>query len=226
MRALLILLLVFATTPAYGAKGKWLPFRRARPSIGRSLPQVPKTEMAGRVCGWAGCDMCNRLHTAWESSHSPEWLPAPVPPPDELAFVPTPQSVVDAMLAAVRPMPSDVLYDIGCGDGRILITAVREYGCQAVGIEVNPETADLARANVRAAGLEGSIVVQTGDALKFSFNEATIVTMYLYVETMERLTPYIEHATRIVSYSHPIPGRVNTKFMVGDHPVYVWTREE
>ncbi len=217
MRPLLILLLMLATTPAYGAR-KWRLFRRARPSVSRSLPQVPKTEMAGRVCDWAGCDMCNRLHAAYEA----ESLPDPVPAPDDLPFVPTPHAVVDAMLAAVRPTRSDVLYDLGCGDGRILIAAARDYGCRAVGIEINPETAELARENVRAAGLEGKIVVRTGDALKFNLDGATVVTMYLYVDTMERLVPYIKRATRIVSYSHPIPGRVNEKFMVGDHPVYLW----
>lgn len=216
MRPLLILLLIFATTPAYG---KWRPFRRARPSVSRSVPRVATEHMAGRVCSSPSCGMCNRLHAAYEA---PEWLPAPVPPPGDPPFVCTPQEVVDAMLAAVSPTPSDVLYDLGCGDGRILITAVREYGCQAVGIEVNPETAEIARANVKAAGLEGKIRVVTGDALKFNLDGATIVTMYLYVETMEQLTPYIRKATRIVSYSHPIPGRVNTRFTVGDEPVYVW----
>ncbi len=221
MRPLLIALLLLATTPAYGAR-KWI---RSRPSVSRTAPRVANTEMAGRICSSASCGMCARLHAAYEARHPgwlPESLPDPVIAPDELPFVSTPRDVVDAMLAAVHPTRKDVLYDLGCGDGRILIAAVRDYGCRAVGIEINPETAELARENVRAAGLEGCIVIQTGDALKFNLDGASIVTMYLYVETIERLVPYITRATRIVSYSHPIPGRVNVKVMVGHEPVYVW----
>ena len=214
MRPLLIALLLLATTPAYGARWRL----RSRPSA----PRVASSEMAGRICSSASCGMCARLHAAYETRNAPEWLPDPVPAPDELPYVPTPRHVVDAMLAAVRPTTRDVLYDLGCGDGRILIAAVADYGCRAVGIEVNAETADLARRNVKAAGLEGKIRIRTGDALKFDLDGATVVTMYLYVDTMVQLTPYITKATRIVSYSHPIPGRVNTRFTVGEEPVYVW----
>lgn len=214
MRPLLILLLVLATTPTYGAKGNWL----------RPRQSVPSASMAGRICSNPGCAMCDRLHAAYVKQKAPEPLPAPVPPADEPAFVPTPQVVVDGMLAAVCPTPDDVLYDLGCGDGRILITAVREYGCRAVGIEVNPETADLARQRVREAGLEGRISIVTGDARKYHLDGASIVTLYLYVETMAELVPYIHKATRIVSYAHEIPGRPNTKVMIGDEPVYVWRK--
>lgn len=246
MKPLLILLLLLATTPAYGARGRWRPFQRARPAtITRSIPvpRITGESHIGRVCTSGTCGMCNRLHmaaghdlttpdlsyAAFTEQHdvlhpaAPEWLAAPISPPDELPFVPTPTLVVDAMLAAVRPTTRDVLYDLGCGDGRILIAAVRDYGCRAVGIEINAETAELARANVRAAGLEGKIAIRTGDALKFNLDGATIVTMYLSLDTMDQLVPYITNATRIVSYSHPIPGRVNERFTVGeDHPVYVW----
>lgn len=224
MKPLLILLLMLATTPAYGARGRWRPFQSARPAVSRTVPRVASTEMAGRICSSPSCGMCARLHAAYEAPAAPEWLAEPIPPPDELAFVPTPTLVVDAMLAAVRPTTRDVLYDLGCGDGRILIAAARDYGCRAVGIEINAETAELARQRVREAGLEGKIAIRTGDALKFSFDDATIVTMYLSLDTMDQLVPYITQATRIVSYSHPIPGRVNTRFTVGDEPVYVWRK--
>lgn len=116
----------------------------------------------------------------------------------------TPYEVVAVMLDQLDLGANDVLYDLGCGDGRILIAAVERFGCRAVGIEIDPRVARIARENVRRAGC-GRIRIVTGDANRYCLDEADAVTIYLFPETMTKLCPKIE--TTIVSYQHKIPGR-------------------
>jgi len=118
----------------------------------------------------------------------------------------TPQVVVDAMLKQLNLTPDDVLYDLGCGDGRILISAVQQYGCKALGIEIDPKVAEFARKQVAAAEC-GRILIMTGDATKFNLEKATAVTMYLFPPLMEKLMKKIK-TDRVVSYSHEIPGKL------------------
>ena len=118
--------------------------------------------------------------------------------------------VVRAMLREANIQPTDLLYDIGCGDGRILIEAVRRYGCQAVGIEIDPLRAELARQNVRASGL-GRIRIVEGDARRYIMDDRSprppdVVLLYLDERLIAELAPRISRLARIVSSSHPIPG--------------------
>jgi ubiquinone/menaquinone biosynthesis C-methylase UbiE len=172
--------------------------------------------------------MCNRLHLQHGHNKTVASLTYSkyirlhkalhAPPLD-----PTPQAAVDGMLAAVDLSADDVLYDLGCGDGRILIAAVTRYGCRAVGIEINSKTAALAKKNVKAAGVEDWVRIVEGDARDANLVDATVVTLYLSPSLMRELVPKIERATRIVSYSHPIPGRQGVRLMIGGrYPVYLW----
>ncbi len=137
----------------------------------------------------------------------------------------TPQVVVDAMLKELHLTPRDVLYDLGCGDGRILIAAVKQYGCMAVGIEIDPEVADLARRRGKDAGC-GRIRIVTGDARTFNLSKATAVTMYLFPDLVAELMPKIK-TDRVVSYSHGLPGRDSRMTMVaGKYPIYVLRRTD
>ncbi len=195
----------------------------------------------GRYCSNAYCMMCNRLHlkhghditttglsyTRYLQLHKDAHMQAHMQAHKDITIDSTPQVVVDSMLAAVNPTEDDVLYDLGCGDGRILITAVKKYNCVAVGIELNPNVAAIAKANIKKAGLEHRIQIVTGDARKYELSDATIVTMYLFPDLMLELEPHITHATRIVSYSHEIPNRNNSKILVqGKYPVYVWAKQK
>lgn len=178
----------------------------------------------GRYCSNPYCMMCNRLHMKYGhnktiSSYS-QYVKLHTELHKPVIFDPTPYKIVDAMLEAVQPTKNDMLYDLGCGDGRILIAAVQKYGCRALGIEKNPRIAAIAKANIKKAGLDIQIVV--GDARKYDLSGATIVTMYLFPDLMKELEPNITHATRIVSYSHAIPNRKNSKL---GH-IYVWVRKE
>lgn len=120
---------------------------------------------------------------------------------------PTPMSSVAAGLRALNPKPGEVLVDYGCGfDARWLITACRLYGTQrAIGVEIDPVTAESARRYVAAAGLSARITIITGDATTTDAR-ADIGCAYLWPETLAKLKPKIVQLDRFVSYSHPVPG--------------------
>jgi predicted RNA methylase len=130
-------------------------------------------------------------------------------------FDPTPQSIVEAMLKHVHLTRDDLLYDIGCGDGRIVKTATQKYGCKSLGIEINPNIAAIAKENVK--NIKG-VKIQVADATKLNLDKATVVTFYLDQETMDKIVPKLKGATRIVSYNHPIKKKGTKK--IGN--IYVW----
>ena len=116
-----------------------------------------------------------------------------------------PAVAVDMMLAALKLTPKDLLYDLGCGDGRILITAVKKYGCRAVGIEIDPQVAAFAKQKVATSGVGARIRITVGDARKYDLSQATAVTMYLFPDLMRELVPKLS-TKRIASYQHKILG--------------------
>ena len=123
--------------------------------------------------------------------------------PDVL-YVPTPQPVVDAMLELAAVKSSDIVYDLGSGDGRIVITAARKYGAHGVGIEIDPALVKQANANAAAAGVSDRVRFVTGDIFTAKISEATVVTLYLLQSINERLRPKLvrelKPGTRIVSH--------------------------
>jgi len=133
-----------------------------------------------------------------------------------------PEVVRDAMLAELHLTEDDVLYDLGCGDGRVLIEAYRQYGCKGVGIEIAPQTANLARRNVAAIGLADQIRIVTGNVLAYRYEGATAATVYLYPDLVARLAPKLASVDRVASYSHEIPGRPCRRIMVaGQYPIFI-----
>jgi hypothetical protein len=129
---------------------------------------------------------------------------------DLAPYVPTPQVVVDRMLEMARVTSRDVVYDIGCGDGRIVITAARKYGARGVGIDIDPEMIDESRHNARGAGIEPLVSFICMDATKADISEATVVTLYLLPESNALLRPIFDQqlkpGTRVVSHNYEIPG--------------------
>jgi protein-L-isoaspartate O-methyltransferase len=130
-------------------------------------------------------------------------LQSPAAKPDVI-YVPTPQVVVDAMLQAAQVSSRDVVYDLGSGDGRILITAAAKYGARGVGIEIDPALVRKAEANAAAAGVSGKVRFITGDLFTADIGDATVVTLYLLQSINERLRPKLvrelKPGTRIVSH--------------------------
>ena len=128
----------------------------------------------------------------------------PKRPPD-VPYVPTSQSVVDAMLKMADVKASDIVYDLGCGDGRIVITAAKTYGAHAVGIDINPQRIEEAKANAKAARVENLVKFEENDLFLADIHNATVVTLYLLPSVNLKLLPKLlsdlKPGTRIVSHS-------------------------
>lgn len=138
-------------------------------------------------------------------------------------FAPTPFEAVIKMVQLAEPTESDVLYDLGCGDGRVLITASTAYRCRSVGIELNPKTARVARDAIGVFKLDNRVRVYEGNVLNYNIPEATVVTMYLYPELMQKVLARLRRGVRVVSYLHEIPG--GKRHVFGEHVFYTWTVE-
>lgn len=139
------------------------------------------------------------------------------------AFASTPEPMVSEMLELVQPRRGEVVYDLGCGDGRILEKAITQYGASAVGIERNESAYQKAKS--RLSGLKGWRLV-SGDATKYRLDGADVVTMYLYHETIEKIAPKLSQlkpGARVVSYQHDIPGVETTKHTLDGNAFYVHT---
>lgn len=118
-------------------------------------------------------------------------------------LVPTPMPVVSRMLELLNPRGT--LYDLGSGDGRILIAAAQDYEVHATGIELNKNSVLLARRAADSTFVGKKVTIIHGDILKQDLSSAEYVTMYLYTDLMKQIVPRLRKGTRIVSYQHPIP---------------------
>ena len=132
-------------------------------------------------------------------------------PGENLApYIPTPQEAVDRMLEAAHVKPGDVVYDLGSGDGRIVITAAQKFGARGVGVEIRPDLCRIARERIKALGLEDRVSMIEGSALRVDLSPADVVTMYLLTSSNERLKPnlekYLKPGSRVVCYEFPIKG--------------------
>ena len=145
--------------------------------------------------------------------------------------IPTPQSVVEKMLEAGRIKPGETVYDLGSGDGRIVIAAAQLYGAKAVGVELRPDLCEKARDRIKSLGLDDKVSILEGNALHVDLSAADVVTMYFLTTSNERLRPNLEHwlkpGSRVVSNQFPIKGwkpaqivRVRAGSM--EHTIYVY----
>jgi predicted RNA methylase len=145
--------------------------------------------------------------------------------------IPTPQAVVERMLEAGRIKPGDTVYDLGSGDGRIVIAAAQIYGAKAVGVELRPDLCEKARERIRSLGLEDKVSIVEGNALHVDLSAADVVTMYFLTTSNERLRPNLEHwlkpGSRVVSNQFQVKGwkaaqiiRVKAGSM--EHTIYVY----
>jgi SAM-dependent methyltransferase len=120
-------------------------------------------------------------------------------------FVTTPQEVVDRMLEVAQVGPGDLLYDLGSGDGRIVITAAKRYGAKSVGFEIDPALVTLSRRNIREAGVEHLAEIRDEDIRNVDLSPASVVTMYLYPSANLRLRAAIRRqlkaGSRVVSHN-------------------------
>ena len=127
------------------------------------------------------------------------------------AFAPTPQGVVEKMLEVAKVAKDDIVFDLGCGDGRILVTAAKEYGCRARGFDIDPDRVGEAREAARRGGVSGLVRVEEEDLYAVDLEQATVVTLYLPPRMNAKLVPRLEHlrpGSRIVCHRFCIPGVV------------------
>lgn len=131
-------------------------------------------------------------------------LPTTVDTPRLAPFVPTPQEVVDRMLQLAEVTRNDVVYDLGCGDGRLVITAARTYGARGVGIDIDAARIAESKKNARDAGVEHLVEFHQQDALTVDVSPATVVTLYLLTEANLKLRPALQTrlkpGSRVVSH--------------------------
>lgn len=147
-------------------------------------------------------------------------------------FVPTPQEVVDRMLELARVGPGDLLYDLGSGDGRIVITAAKRYGARAVGFEIDPALVTDSERNIKEAGVEHLAEIREADIRTVDLSPATVVTMYLYPGANLRLRAAImrqlKPGSRVVSHDFSMgdwkPDRVEQMTDSGglSRTIYLW----
>jgi SAM-dependent methyltransferase len=155
----------------------------------------------------------------------------------EVPYVPTTDEAVEAMLKLADVKSTDVVYDLGCGDGRIVITAAKEYGAHGVGIDINPQRIHEARENAKKAGVEDLVRFEVNDLFKANIRDATVVTLFLLQKVNLRLRPKLlkelKPGTRIVSNTFDMgdwkPDKEET-LKSGDsghglglsHQIYLW----
>jgi len=129
---------------------------------------------------------------------------------EEIPFVPTPIEVVDKMLELAEVKKGDVIYDLGSGDGRIVIRAAKKYGARAVGIEMDSMLLEKARNDAKAAGVSHLVKFRSEDALNANISQATVVTLYMLPWFNEAMKPsfkkYLKPGARIVAHDFGIEG--------------------
>jgi uncharacterized protein (TIGR03000 family) len=150
----------------------------------------------------------------------------------DVIYVPTPQDVVDKMLKMAGVKKDDLVYDLGCGDGRIVVTAAKKYGCKAVGFDIDPDRVKEARENVRKNGVGDLVTIKQEDIFKQDLSKANVVTLYLLPELNVRLIPQLEKlkaGSRIVSHDFPTKGvKPKQTFTMEsaedgrEHTIYLW----
>jgi len=142
-------------------------------------------------------------------------------------YVPSPQFVVDKMIDLAGVQPGDFVYDLGSGDGRIVVAAAKR-GAQAVGFEIDEELVGESKANIKKAGVEALAKIRNQDILTVDFSDASVVTMYLLPDVNLQLKPHLlsqlKPGSRIVSHSFSTgdwqPDKVER---IEGHTIYLWT---
>ncbi len=146
-------------------------------------------------------------------------------------YVPSPQPIVERMLDAAQLKPGETLMDLGCGDGRILITAAKKYGAKSIGFELNKKLVEMARDAAERQKLSDSVRIVEGNLLEADLTGADVVTLYLLTDSNSRLRPnlekYLKPGARVVSHDFEITGwksvRVEEVHVHGrNHRIYVY----
>jgi SAM-dependent methyltransferase len=147
-------------------------------------------------------------------------------PGKDVMWLPTPDAMVTRMLQVARTTSTDLVYDLGAGEGRIPIAAAKRFGARAVGIEYDQALAALARRNAKRAGVADKVTIIAGDIFREDFSKATVVTLYLLPELNQQLRPQLlqmKPGTRIVSHMWDMgEWEPDESFRAGDSEGHLW----
>jgi hypothetical protein len=208
-----------------------------QPAFPRSLSnRIAVLSVIGLSFLSVGCStnpIATNGQTETAASAAPAIAQSPAVQSPDVVYVPTPQVVVDRMLAIAKVNRKDVLYDLGSGDGRIPITAARKFGIRATGIDIDPQRITEANANAKAAGVTDRVRFLNQDLFQSKFSDATVVTLYLLPQLNVKLRPQLlsqlKPGTRIVSHAFDMgewkPDRTEQVQVDGGEAstIYFWT---
>lgn len=150
----------------------------------------------------------------------------------DILFVPTPQEVVDKMLELAEVKKDDLVYDLGCGDGRIVVTAAKKFGCRGVGYDIDPKRVMESMENVKKNNVQKLVRIEQKDIFTLDLSKANVITLYLLSSLNVKLIPQLEKlkpGTRIVSHDFDMQGIVTPDKTVSvnsgeynQHTIYLW----
>jgi precorrin-6B methylase 2 len=169
---------------------------------------------------------------AQTAQNPPAVAEAQEPKRPDVIFVPTPPEVVDKMLELAQVTKDDVVYDLGCGDGRIVVTAAKKFGCRAFGFDVDPERIQESKENVETNGVGHLVTIEQKDIFTLDLSKANVITLYLLPSLNVKLIPQLEKlkpGSRIVSHDFDMRGVTPDQVVTVDgdggygHTVYLWT---
>lgn len=153
---------------------------------------------------------------------------AATPRTPDVIYVPTPPEVVAAMLKVAKVTKNDLVYDLGCGDGRIVVAAARDFGARGVGIDIDPQRIREAQETVTQAGVGDRVKIVQGDLFEADIHEATVVSLYLLpslnLKIMPKLLRELKPGTRVVSHAFDMGDwKPDQQLDVDGRNVYFWT---
>ena len=158
--------------------------------------------------------------------------PIAAKPTLDVPYVPTPQAVVDRMLSLAKVGKNDVLFDLGCGDGRIVVTAASQFGAHGTGIDIDPERIAEARENARKAGVEKQVQFRQANLFETDLSKASVVSLYLLptinVKLRPRLWQQLKVGSRVVSHAFDMGNEwpADKTATVDGRTIYFWTITE
>ena len=152
----------------------------------------------------------------------------------DVVYVPTPNDVVLKMLELAQVKKGDLLYDLGCGDGRIVVLAAKKYGCKGVGYDIDPQRIKECHASAKKYDVAALVKFEQEDIFKLDLSKASVVTLYLLPDLNVRLIPQLQQlkpGARIVSHDFSMKGHLKPDKVVtmtskednGEHTLYLWT---
>ena len=151
----------------------------------------------------------------------------------DVVYVPTPNDIVAKMLKVAKVKKGDVVYDLGCGDGRIVVTAAKKFGCKGIGFDIDPDRLRESNANVKKAGVEKLVQIMDKDIFKVDLSKASVITLYLLPSLNRKLVPQfnkMKPGSRVVSHEYGIRGykpdkvlHIKSREDNAEHTIYLWT---